>query len=286
VIDLEPHMYTITQEAKRLRAKLPPGHPAEVADLVSGGALHVLETLEWGCNAGPALIRVRARQGMLVELRRWDHGTRDHPVRSGSLIDYDDWSAVESTFDVRRCTPRPPIELMIDLLRAVVKLRLQNALAFVSHYLADNDHEVAARAFGIEADQMRTAAERARRELQHVLEDYEPRPALSKWERVEKLLRQGRSANEVAKTVGTSWDKVARIQDRIDPRAKARRYRSRPLLQSRPDISTAEVIQLRRAGKTQREIAAHFDVAQTSIAKRLKKAGLTGSREAPVRVAV
>jgi hypothetical protein len=84
--------------------------------------------------------------------------------------------------------------------------------------------------------------------------------------------------------VGTSWDNVARIQDRIDPRAKARRYRSRPSLQARPDISTAEVVRLRRAGKTQREIGEHFDVAQTSIAKRLKTAGLTGTREAPVRV--
>lgn len=277
-------MFVITQEAKRLRAKLPPGHPAEVADLVAGGALHVLETLQWGCNAGPALIRVRARQGMLVELRRWDHGTREHPVKRASLIDYDGWSNIKEVFDVRRCTPRPPIELMIDLVREVVRLRLQNALAFVSHYLADNDHEVAANAFGVKRDQMKSAAERARRQLQHVLSEYEPRPALSKWERVEALLRQHRSANEVAKTVGTSWDKVARIQDRIDPCAKARRYRSRPSLHSRPDISTAEVIRLRRSGKTQREIGEHFDVAQTSIAKRLKAAGLTGTREAPVRV--
>lgn len=286
MVDVEPHMHIITQEAKRLRAKLPAGHPVELADLVSGGALHVLESLELGCNAGPALIRVRARQGMLIELRRWDHGTREHPVNRGNLIDFDDWADTESRLDLRRCYPPPPIELMIDLLRQVLRLRLQNALAFVSHYLADNDHEVAARAFGVEPDHMRSAAERARRQLQHVLEEYEPRPGLDKWERVERLLREGRSANEVANLVRTSWDKVARIQDRIDPRAKARRYRSRPELQARPDICTAEVIRLRLSGKTQREIAEHYDVGQATIGKRLKKAGLTGTREAPVRVAV
>jgi len=223
VINVEPHMLAITQEAKRFRAKLPPGHPVEVADLVAGGALHVLESLELGCNAGPALIRVRARQGMLIELRRWDHGTRGNWVHRAAFVDYDDELSVN---EPHRCTPCPPIELMIDLLREVLKLRLQNALAFVSHYLADNDHEVAAGAFCLERDQMRTAAERARRQLQDVLAEYEPRPGLDKWERVERLLRQGRSANDVANTVGTSWEKVAQIQDRIDPRAKARRFRS------------------------------------------------------------
>jgi DNA-directed RNA polymerase specialized sigma subunit len=285
MVDVTPHMWLITQEARRFRARLPRGHSIEVADLVSGGALHVIESLRMGCNAGPALIRVRARQGMLRELRRWDHGTKDHPVRRSDLVDYDGWSNVESSYDVRRCTPRPPIEIMIDLLREVLKLRLTNALAFVSHYLADNDHDVAAQAFGVEKDQMRTAAERARRQLQHVLSEYEPKPGLDKWERVADLLRQGRTPNEVAKAVGTSWEKVARIQDRIDPRAKQRRYRSRPALQARADISTATVIELRRAGKTQREIAEHFDVAQASIAKRLKKAGLAGTREAPLRCA-
>jgi hypothetical protein len=61
VIDVEPYMAIITQEA-RYRAMLPRSRPIEVADLVAGGALHVLESLRMGCNAGPALVRVRARQ--------------------------------------------------------------------------------------------------------------------------------------------------------------------------------------------------------------------------------
>lgn len=285
MIDIEPHMWIITQEAKRYRAMLPRSHPVEVADLVAGGALHVLESLRMGCNAGPALIRVRARQGMLAEIRRWDHGTRDHPVSRRDLVDFDDWSSVESSVDLKRCVQPPPIELMIDLLREVLKLRLWNALAWVSHYLADNDHEVAAKAFNVERDQMRTAAERARRELAAALEAYEPRTALTRWERVEALLRQGRSVNEVAKTVKTEWAKVARIQDRLDPRAKARRSRQAMAMRhERRDVSTVEIIKLRKLGKTQREIAEAFGVGQKLINGRLKKVGMTGTRQQPLRM--
>ncbi len=285
MIDVKPHMAIITQEAKRYRAKLPRSHPVEVADLVAGGALHVLESLRLGCNAGPALVRVRARQGMLAEIRRWDHGTKGHPVSRRDLVDFDAWSSVESSVDLRRCVQPPPIELMIDLLREVLKLRLWNALAWVNHYLAENDHEVAAQAFNVEKDQMRTAAERARRELAAALEVYEPRTALGKWERVEALLRQGRSVNEVARTVKTEWAKVARIQDRLDPAARARRARQAMAMRhERRDIPTIEIVTLRKSGKTQREIAEAFGVGQKLINGRLKKLGMTGTRERPLRV--
>lgn len=278
-------MGLITQEAKRYRAMLPRSHPVEVADLVAGGALHVLESLRIGCNAGPALVRVRARQGMLAEIRRWDHGTKDHPVSRRDLVDYDGWSSAEAPFDLRRCVQPPPIELMIDLLREVLKLRLWNALAWVSHYLADNDHDVAAKAFCVARDQMRTAAERARRELSAALEEYEPRTALGKWERVEALLRHGRSVNEVAKTCKTEWAKVARIQDRLDPTARTRRARQAMAMRhERRDISTVAIIELRKSGKTQREIAEAFGVGQKLVASRLKKIGMTGTREQPMRV--
>lgn len=119
-------MAIITQEAKRYRAMLP------------------------------------RSQGILAEVRRSDHGTKGHPVKRRDLVDYDGWSSVDSSFDLRRCIQPRPIELMIDLLREVLKLRLWNALAWVSHCLADNDHEVAAKAFNVGKDQMRTAAERQR----------------------------------------------------------------------------------------------------------------------------
>jgi hypothetical protein len=51
----------------------------------------------------------------------------------------------DSEWKLRRCVSTPPIELRIDLLRELLRLRLADALAWVSCRLCDNDHEVVAR---------------------------------------------------------------------------------------------------------------------------------------------
>jgi hypothetical protein len=48
----------------------------------------------------------------------------------------------DSEWKLRRCVSTPPIELRIDLLRELLRLRLADALAWVSCRLCDNDHEV------------------------------------------------------------------------------------------------------------------------------------------------
>src|SRR6185295_16824921 len=120
MVDVEPHLRAITQEARRLRYALPIDHAIELQDLVSAGVAHSLEFLRFDGVPSPALVRANARQGMLAEVRRWDHGTRDHPVYASQFVDIDE----SSEWKIRRSHPAPPIELMIDLLREVLKLRM------------------------------------------------------------------------------------------------------------------------------------------------------------------
>lgn len=168
VIDLEPHLKAITQEAKRLRYALPMDHGIEVQDLVAAGVAHSLEFLRFDGVPSPALVRANARQGMLAEIRRWDHGTRKYGVHAARFDELD----TTSEWRLRRSTPPMPIEVMIDLLRERLKLRLAEALPFVSHCLRDDEHDVAVRELRIARAQCKNDIAAARKHLQGALAEY------------------------------------------------------------------------------------------------------------------
>jgi DNA invertase Pin-like site-specific DNA recombinase len=278
VIDVEPHMGVITSEAKRFRRRLPPSHPIEVADLVAGGALHVLESLRMGCNAGPALVRVRARQGMLHEIQRWDHGTKEHPVNQRGFVAYDESDALQIGW-MNRATRPLPIELMIDLLRELLKLRLSDSFAWVSRRLCDDDHEVAARELREAPDSMKNRVTRAETWIQAGLREYEPRPAKTRAKRAEELLRRGDTVPSVAKALHIDDRTLYALQDRIDPTAKKRRAaQARQMRAGREEIATDDLVTLRADGMTLAAIAEHFGCSMQLVRKRLKKLGMDTSR--------
>jgi DNA-binding CsgD family transcriptional regulator len=268
-------MGVISHEARRVKAMLP-WHLIELADLVSAGAMHVIEHLKLNCNVGPACVRVYARQGMLAELRRWDHGSKEYPVNADRFREYDE---SKSVLGLRRSEPPPPIELMIDLLRELLKLRLADALAWTSRRLCDNDLDVSARELREAACSQKNRVARAANALQQALREYEPRPPKTPRQRAVELFRRGASCAEVAKVLHIGQDKAAQIQDSIDPLAKRRRAaQARAIRVGRTDVKTADIIQLRRAGYTQDAIANELGCGQHLVSKRLEKLGLREGR--------
>jgi hypothetical protein len=275
MVDVAEHMLVITHEARRLRKRLPARHPIELADLVSAGALHVHETLRFDMTGGPALVRVWARQGMLAEVRRWDHGTKMHPVSSCKFVEYEEGGALV----LRNHVPAPPMEIMIDLLRALLKCRLPDAFAWVSSRLADNDHAHTARELGEAECSMSNRVTRANKTLREALAEYEPKPAKSAHQRAVELFRSGASVAFVAKSLHMSELRAAGIQDSVDPLAKRRRaaqaFRMR---NERPDIKMADIIALRRQGLTEQAIADRLGCGMALVNRRLKKHGLSEGR--------
>lgn len=276
MIDIEPHLWAITMEAKRLRRELPSGHPIELHDLVSAGVAHALEFLRFDGVPSPALVRANSRQGMLAEVRRWDHGTRYTRVSANLFDNVDDPRA---DWKVRRCTPPLPMELMIDLLRELLRLRMAEALPFVSHVLLDEDHQVAARELRMAPCSMKNRIAAARSRLQEALVEYEPKPAKTTHQRAVELFRRGESCAFVAKTIHISEAKAAQIQDEIDPLAKRRRAaQAKAMRTERADVKTADIIQLRREGLTEQAIGKRLGCSQRLVNKRLHKLGIHEGR--------
>lgn len=270
-------MAVISHEARRVKSMLPPWHSIELADLVSAGAMHVLEHLRFDCSAGPALIRVYSRQGMLAEIRRWDHGTKKHPVNAARFREYDESTPLLA---LRRSVAPPPIELMIDLLRELLKMRLVHAFSWVTCRLHDDDLDVAARELGHTPESIRGShLTRASRQLREALCEYEPRPGKTRHQRAVELFRGGASCAAVAKALHMHETKAAQIQDSIDPSAKRRRAaQARAMRVGRTDVKTADIIQLRRSGLTEDAIAARLGCGQHLVNKRLRKLGLREGR--------
>lgn len=274
MVDVAEHMLVISHEARRLRKRLPARHPIELADLVSAGALHVHETLRFDMTGGPALVRVWARQGMLAEVRRWDHGTKAHPVSSCRFVEYEEGALV-----LRTHVPTPPIEIMIDLLRALLKCRLPDAFAWLSSRLADNDHAHTARELGEAACSMKNRVARAGKVLQGSLAEYEPRPARTRHQRAVALFREGASCADVARRLRMDPDRAASIQDSIDPLAKRRRSAQAAAIRvGRTDIKTSDILMLRRQGLTETEIAKLLGCGQHLVNRRLHKLGFHEGR--------
>jgi hypothetical protein len=276
VVDVAEHMHVITHEARRVLRVVPASLGLELADLVAAGAAHTLEGLRMSIEPGPALVRVYARQGMLAEVRRWGHGTKQHPVHRALLVEYDESAALP----VRRATPAPPIELMIDLLRALLRLRLAHAYSWVTCRLHGDDLDVAARELGHSAASVRGShLPRAVSALRADLQEWEPKPAKSPHQRAVELFRRGESCAFVAKALRMSETKAAQIQDSIDPLAKRRRAaQAHAMRHERQDIKLADIIALRREGLTEQRIADQLGCGLALVNRRLKKNGLSEGR--------
>lgn len=276
MVDVAEHMGVVTHEAHRVLRLIPPSLGLELADLVSAGAAHVLEALRMDISAGPALVRVYARQGMLSEVRRWSHGSKAHPVDRWRIVEYDESGAMP----LRRSTPAPPIELMIDLLRALLRLRLCQAFSWVTCKLHDDDPAVAARELGHAASSVRGShLPRALAALRTDLAEWEPKPAKTRHQRAVELFRGGSSCAEVSRRLAMGEVRAARIQDSIDPSAKRRRAaQALKMRQERSDVKTSDILLLRKNGLTERAIAMQLGCTQALVNRRLHKLGIHEGR--------
>lgn len=276
MVDVADHIGVVTHEARRVLRLIPPSLGLELADLVSAGAAHVLETLRMDITAGPALVRVYARQGMLAEVRRWGHGTKAHPVDRWRLAEYDE----NGRMPMRRSTPAPPMELMIDLLRALLRLRLCHAFSWVTCKLHDDDCDVAARELGHAAASVRGShLPRAISALRRDLAEWEPKPVKTRHQRAVELFRGGASCAEIARRLRMSEVLAARIQDSIDPLAKRRRAaQAAKMRHERSDVTTSDILLLRKAGLTEQAIAEQLGCTAALVNRRLHKLGVHEGR--------
>lgn len=145
-MNIEPYMPAISNAARVVKARLPPGHGLDLADLVQIGAEKVMRYLSHTDGTCYTLAFVCAKQGMIHEARRWSgrsrHGTQRKTVTDPVFVEYEaerddvcDW--------FRRCTS-PNIEAWIDLVRALFSLNSTKAAAWYGHHvLGESDAEIA-----------------------------------------------------------------------------------------------------------------------------------------------
>jgi DNA-directed RNA polymerase specialized sigma24 family protein len=274
MIDVAEYMALITEEARRIRHLLPRRHLIELADLVAGGAAHVIEWLRMSPDAGPALVRVYARQGMLAEIRRWDHGTKAYPVGASRFASYDTTAESFAGWP-RRSVPAPPIELMIDLLRELLKVRLVDAYCWITCELHDDPYDKAAAELGFSRESIKNCMRRAAVTLRETLVDYDPPSPLqqSREEVAARLFRQGLSVNDVAARVYMDPRRLTAIQDAVVPGAQQRRAEFvSQRTTHRPDLE--EIVRLRKSGLTHAGIARCLGCSQSSVSRILRRNGL------------
>jgi hypothetical protein len=124
-MNIEDYMPAISDAARIVRSKLPPGHGLELADLVSIGVERILK---YGA-ASPVLAFVCAKQGMIYEAQRWRAGRQARRMTPIQVEYDDDWDS-----SVWRRSSTLDVELLIDLKRALLGMQLREAVAWYSHH--------------------------------------------------------------------------------------------------------------------------------------------------------
>lgn len=278
-------MEAITDAARRIhRQQRCHRDGIELADLVQAAAERVLTYLGREPATTRVVVFVCAKQGALEHVLRWRNlpaDTRRQPTVRPRALPYDESEGPRCTW--RRCVPTPPMELMIDLLRELLRLRLADAYAWVTCRLHDDAYDVVARELGYSRGSIKNLVARGEAALRDGLADYRA-PSWSAEAVAAKLLADGMGVWQVARRVGLEPDKVRAIQDRLDPSARARRDQLKARL-GRP-VDTAAILRLRRSGLTHKDIGAALGCSPATVGKYLELHGdpLIGALEAGAAV--
>lgn len=244
----------------------------ELADLVQAAAERVLRYLGRDVpSTKRVLVFVCAKQGAVDHVRTWrgDITGRKRSYRSKPrMLPYDE--SVGPVLTWRRCTPPPPVELMIDLLRELLALRLTDAYAWVSCRLHDDPYDVAARELGYSRESIKNLVIRGEKALRERLADHRV-AAWSQEKTAEKLLADGIGVDTVVRRIGLGADKVRAIQDRLDPTAKERRARLTARVHRQIDVEA--IMRLRKSGLTHEAIGAALDCSQATVGRHLQIVG-------------
>jgi DNA-binding CsgD family transcriptional regulator len=221
------------------------------------------------------LLFVCAKQAAVDYVKQWrgrDVGRRLNYRQKPRMVPYDELGSLPHTW--ARSTPPPPIELMIDLLRELLALRLSDAYAWVTCRLHDDPYEVAARELGYSRESIKNLVARGQRALRDRLADYSSAPSWSTEKTAAKLLADGIGLHKVARRLGQSPDTVRALQDRLDPTAKARRDEYVAI--SRRHINVDEIVRLRKGGLTHEAIAAQLCCSPATVGRHLRGMPATG----------
>lgn len=247
----------------------------ELLDLVQSAVEKVLIYLGPLPSEKPVLVFVCAKQGAEEYVRHWRGITQRRSQFAGrsrsfsrrpKMLPYDELESLPHIW--QRSTPRPPIELMIDLLRELLALRLTDAYAWVTCRLHDDPYDVAARELGYSRESIKNMVARGQTALRDRLGDYSG-PAWSSEKTAAKLLAEGMGLHKVARRVGRSPDTLRPLQDRLDATAKARRDGYVAI--SRRHIDVAEIFRLRKTGLTHEAIAEQLCCSPATVGKYLHR---------------
>jgi hypothetical protein len=152
-MNIEDYMHPITDAARIIKASLPPGHGLELSDLVNIGVERVLRYMSGSEGASSVLVFVCAKQGMQHESRRWSgkdrHGRVGDKARKSKAPEFDEYE------EWRHCVPTPPIEMMIDLKRALLALPLRESVSWYSQRWLGEEHAHLEPEFGVSAHRIR-----------------------------------------------------------------------------------------------------------------------------------
>lgn len=191
---------------KQLRCK---SDGIELCDLVQSSAERVFRYLQSGHTMTEPLVFVMAKQTSLEYVRRWrKHGRRSRGDRE--WLPAPKFEADPDPHLLQRATPTPPIELMIDLLDALIGMRLVDAYCWVTCQLHDDPFDAAAKELGYSRSSMKSIVMKARRRLRERMLDYQP----TRWDAEQsarKLIADGIGLRRVGRRLGMSPARVRAI---------------------------------------------------------------------------
>ena len=129
-MNVEPYMPAISDAARIVKASLPAGHGLELADLVNIGVERILR---YG-PASPVLAFICAKQGMQYEVKRWRAGRQAQRLRPEFVEYQSEWD--DGVWRRATCLD---LELLIDVKRALLSMRLNEAVSwYSSHWLGED----------------------------------------------------------------------------------------------------------------------------------------------------
>lgn len=177
----------ITDAARLVHARLSRKVTLELADLVQVGWERVSRYLADG-TASPIVVFICARDGMFDEVRRWQELPADaRTLRAWRAAGGDE---IGDTFGWPRYTPALDIELLIDVKRALLDMKLREAASWYSRHVLDEPVGKLGPEFGVGRGRICQYEISARARLREVVLDGEPhRPSTARIMGTAKLKR-------------------------------------------------------------------------------------------------
>jgi hypothetical protein len=165
----------ITDAARIVRARLPSHHGFDLHDLVSIG-YEAVATRGLEATDQRILVFIRAKQAMITAARKWSGrsacGYQRRTFLDPMFSEYDDGVAVWDQW--RRHAL--PLESMIDMKRALLAMRLREAVAWYSHHWLEEDRDHLRRELGVGDVRLGQYCAAARAQLAAAWLDGDPAP--------------------------------------------------------------------------------------------------------------